>query len=208
MPATVATDTITDEDLLRRFVEGGDRASFETLIRRYQHELYNYLRRYLADDNLAEDAFQLTFVNVYQKAAQFDLSRRFRPWLYAIATNKAIDLKRHLKRRATVSLDATHSDQGVDAPISLSASIASREPTPCEAAFKNETRQRVSELVSQQPEATQILLQMVFYQGMKYAEISEVLGIPIGTVKSRVFNAMRKLNESWQRMYPNSPAAF
>jgi RNA polymerase sigma-70 factor (ECF subfamily) len=162
----------------------------------------------LADEQYAEDTFQATFVTVHQRLEQFEEGRRFRPWLYAIATNKAIDLKRHLKRRSTVSLDATHSEDGSDAPMSLSASIASREMTPFETAFRNETRERVNELLSQQSESTQVLLQMVFYQGMKYADISDALGIPVGTVKSRVFNAMRKLNESWQRMYPNSLAKF
>ncbi|MCA9133099.1 MAG: sigma-70 family RNA polymerase sigma factor, partial [Planctomycetales bacterium] len=111
MSPAVKTDTAqastTDEELLRSFVEDGDRSSFELLLRRYQHEIYSYLRRYLADDELAEDAFQLTFIRVYQKAGQFDLSRRFRPWLYGVATNQAIDLKRRDKRRPHHSLDST-----------------------------------------------------------------------------------------------------
>ena len=87
------------------FVEEQDRASFECLLRRYQHEIYNYLRRYLGDENMAEDAFQLTFVRVYQKAHQFDLSRRFRPWLYSVATNQAIDEKRKLGLEIPTGLD-------------------------------------------------------------------------------------------------------
>ncbi len=63
---------------------------------------------------------------------------------------------------------------------------------------------RVRALIHQMNEPTQQLLQMVFYQGMKYSDISEALNIPVGTVKSRVFNAMRKLNEVWQRMYPGT----
>jgi RNA polymerase sigma-70 factor (ECF subfamily) len=198
----------SDEDLLNAYRVDRSPRIFEQLVRRYERELYAFLRRFLGDEQYAEDTFQATFVTVHQRLDQFEEGRRFRPWLYAIATNKAIDLKRHLKRRSTVSLDATHADHGSETPSSLSTSIASREPTPFEAAFKNETRHQVSELLSQQPESMQVLLQMVFFQGMKYAEISDALGIPVGTVKSRVFNAMRKLNEAWQRMHPNSPASF
>jgi RNA polymerase sigma-70 factor, ECF subfamily len=193
----------SDEALLNAYRIDREPRFFEQLVRRYERELYAFLRRFLGDEQYAEDTFQATFVTVHQRLEQFEEGRRFRPWLYAIATNKAIDLKRQLKRRATISLDSTHSDQNSETPTSLAASIASVEPTPLEAAFKNETRQQVSALLSQQPESMQVLLQMVFYQGMKYAEISDALGIPVGTVKSRVFNAMRKLNESWQRMYPN-----
>ena len=88
--ASEATETIADEVLLKAWIDNRDRASFEKLLRRYQHEIYNYLRRYLGDEGMAEDAFQLTFVRVYQKAEQFDISRRFRPWLYGIATNQAL----------------------------------------------------------------------------------------------------------------------
>ena len=97
---------LTDEALLRQFVEKGDLSCFEILMRRYQQEVYSYLRRYLGDDELAEDAFQLTFVRVYQRGVQFDTSRRFRPWLYGIATHQAIDLKRSNKRQPAYSLDA------------------------------------------------------------------------------------------------------
>ena len=199
---------LSDEDLIVAYRGQHDPAIFEKLVRRYERELYAFLKRFLGDEQQSEDVFQTTFITVHQRLDQFELGRRFRPWLYAIATNKAIDLKRHLKRRATISLDATHSDRESESPVALSATVVSREADPLETAQKSETRQRVSELLARQTEPTQVLLQMVFYQGMKYSDISQALGIPVGTVKSRVFNAMRKLNETWQRMYPESPSAF
>ncbi len=81
------------KSLLRAFADQGDRASFEALVDRYKMEIYNYLRRNLGDDAMAEDAFQTTFVRVFQKSEQFDASRKFRPWLYGIATHQAIDFK-------------------------------------------------------------------------------------------------------------------
>ena len=86
-------DTLTlsnDEELLDRFRRGVSEA-FGVLLRRYQRELYGYLRRYLGDETLAEDVFQNTFLQVYLKSGQFEAGRAVRPWLYAIATNQAID---------------------------------------------------------------------------------------------------------------------
>ncbi len=104
--ATTSAESVSDEALLMAYRDTGDRSSLEALIRRYQTELFSFLRRYLGDDCLAEDAFQLTFLQVHKKAALFDASRRFRPWLYGVATNQAIDLKRREKRRRHRSLDA------------------------------------------------------------------------------------------------------
>jgi len=198
MPATVATDTLTDEDLLRRFVDGGDRVSFETLIRRYQHELYNYLRRYLADDNLAEDAFQLTFVNVYQKAAQFDLSRRFRPWLYSVATNQAIDLKRRDKRRSHQSLDA----EGIASDTrstSQAATIPDYRVPENDPLVDAELRESMRLAIEEVGEPGRSALELIYLQGMAYKDAAEILNVPVGTVKSRVHSAIRKLSVIWQR---------
>src|SRR5438132_9613746 len=89
----------TDEALLAR-LRAGERDVFGTLVRRYERELFGYLRRYLADDDLADDVFQNTFLQVYLKIQQYEPGRPARPWLYAIATNQAIDALRRRNRRA------------------------------------------------------------------------------------------------------------
>ena len=75
------------------------------LVHRYERELYSYLRRYLGDAAMAEDAFQGTFLQIHLKCGQFEPGRKFRPWLYTIATNQAIDAQRRNKRHRMVSLD-------------------------------------------------------------------------------------------------------
>src|SRR5690242_1002358 len=82
---------LTDEELLVRYRDHADRQAFSQLVHRYERELYSYLRRYLGDATMAEDAFQATFLQVHLKCDQFEQGRRFRPWLYTIATNQAID---------------------------------------------------------------------------------------------------------------------
>ena len=77
---------------------------FETLVKRYERELYNYLRRFLNNQVLAEDAFQATFMQVHLKCHLYDASRKVRPWLYTVATNQAIDIQRRNRRHRLVSL--------------------------------------------------------------------------------------------------------
>jgi RNA polymerase sigma-70 factor (ECF subfamily) len=194
----VADSSTTDETLLREFVELGNRGSFETLLRRYQHEIYNYLRRYLADDNLAEDAFQLTFLRVYQKASHFDLSRRFRPWLYGVATNQAIDLKRRIKRRSHQSLDVSsdNSDSRVSTPAAAIPDHRAAETDPLvEAEFRDSMRAAIEEV----GEPGRSALELVYLQGLAYKDAAEILDVPVGTVKSRVHSAIRKLAAIWER---------
>jgi RNA polymerase sigma-70 factor (ECF subfamily) len=190
----------TDELLIEGYRDSGDTALFETIVRRYERELYAFLRRFLGDAQKAEDAFQATFITVYQRLDQFESGRRFRPWLYAVATNKAIDFKRQAKRQALLSLDVSWSeDKSSSAANTLASKVVSKEQDPAETALESEVREQVREMIGKLNEPTQLLIQMAFYQGMKYSDISEALGIPIGTVKSRVFNAMRKLSQFWKR---------
>src|SRR5438309_8084608 len=96
----------SDEQLLAEY-RGGDKGKFAVLVLRYQRELYHFLVRFLGDRAAAEDVFQETFLQVHQSADQFDPQRRFRPWLFTIAANKARDLMRSQARRPTNPLQAT-----------------------------------------------------------------------------------------------------
>src|SRR5271168_1722475 len=104
----------TDEQLLAEYRQQGDRQAFAQLVHRYERELFSYLRRYLGDAEMAEDAFQATFLQVHRKCDQFEEGRRFRPWLYTIATNQAIDAQRRNKRHRNLSLDRNPKGEGRD----------------------------------------------------------------------------------------------
>lgn len=108
----------TDEQLLAR-LRVGDREVFGPLVRRYERELFGYLRRYVGDDDLADDVFQNTFVQVFVKIAQYEPGRPARPWIYAIATNQAIDALRRRNRRADQRADAIvlPDEDGVARPL-------------------------------------------------------------------------------------------
>jgi RNA polymerase sigma-70 factor (ECF subfamily) len=187
----------TDECLIAEYRSTGDRAFFETLIRRYEREIYSYLRRYIGNAEMAEDAFQGTFLQVHLKCHQFDSDRRFRPWLYAIATNQAIDVQRRNKRHRMVSLDRSSGEKD-DRGNSWSEKLVGDAPDPLLAASSGESSQWVNDSVESLGESMQQVIQLVYYQGLKYREAAEALGIPVGTVKSRLHAAVQRLGLLWE----------
>jgi RNA polymerase sigma-70 factor, ECF subfamily len=190
-----AAEPPSDEDLLERFRTSGDEDAFAAMVRRYELELFNYLRRYLGNAEMAEDVFQATFLQIYLKKESFEQGRRFRPWLYTIATNQAIDAQRRNKRHKMVSLDnRTGGDDDVGALVEM---LAGRDPTADQKLEGEEAKAWVREAVDELPDPLRSALLLVYHQGMKYREAAETLGIPVGTVKSRLHSAILKLNESW-----------
>ena len=184
----------TDEALLEQFCDRGDEASFEVLVHRYEQELFNYLRRYLGQAEMAEDVFQATFLQIYLKKEQFQQGRRFRPWLYTIATNQAIDAQRRNKRHRMVSLDNRRGDDDVAALVEV---LAGNDPTAAQRCEQEEAKAWVRAAVDDLPDQLKATLLLVYHQGLKYREAADALGIPVGTVKSRLHSALVKLNESW-----------
>ena len=189
---------LTDEELIRRYRDAGDRDAFARLVQRYERELYSYLRRYLNDAELAEDAFQNTFLQVHLKCDSFDDGRRFRPWLYTVATNQAIDARRRTKRHRIMSLDRTGtSDEGSEVGKLLDL-LESNESNPLLQASSAEQQAWVRQAMDDLPEHLSCVLNLVYFQGLKYRDAAEALDIPVGTVKSRVHAAVLNLHSAWK----------
>ena len=186
----------TDEQLVVQYRTSGDREVFALLVRRYERELYSYLRRYLGNAEMAEDVFQATFLQVHLKCDRFDANRRFRPWLYTVATNQAIDAQRRNKRHRMVSLDRPVSADNVDIGALVDL-LEGDERDPLENVSQLERGQWVQEALDGLSESMRSVVHLVYYQGMKYREAAEILDIPVGTVKSRLHAAIIKLYETW-----------
>lgn len=193
---------VSDEQLLLAHRDQADRDAFNQLVHRYERELFSYLRRYLGDASMAEDAFQATFLQVHLKGDQFEAGRKFRPWLYTIATNQAIDAQRRNKRHRSVSLDRNTRPEGSDDVAALIDLLASNEPAPESNLDATHQRQWIRDAVESLPEALRQAVSLVYYQGLKYREAADILDIPVGTVKSRLHSAILKLNESWMASHP------
>jgi RNA polymerase sigma-70 factor (ECF subfamily) len=180
-----------DEELLLQYAENGNREAFEELVYRYERKLYNYLRRYLGDEQLAEDAFQSTFLQVHLKCRQFEPDRRLQPWIFRIAINQANDLLRRNRRHKAFSLDRGRREETT--PLDFLEDSLARPGQRLESA---EDRQRIGAALETLPERLKQLLILVMYQGLKYREAADVLGIPVGTVKSRLHNAVQTLRKA------------
>lgn len=197
-PEAPSAETPTDEELLLAYRSSGDRGAFEQLVGRYETELYSYLRNYLGHAQMAEDAFQATFLQVHLKCDQFEPGRRVRPWLYTVATNQAIDAQRRNRRHRMVSLDRRHSMDGSDDDDggTLMNLLDSQDTDPVEQFSLEEDSQAVRDAIDQLPEPLRRVVLLVYFQGLKYREAAEALSIPVGTVKSRLHTAVARLNET------------
>lgn len=185
---------ITDEDLLIRYRDEGRPSDFSALVHRYEKELYRYLTRYLGDASLADDVFQNTFLQVHLKRGLFEDGRPVRPWLYAIATHQAVDALRKAGRHPTISLDQRTNKHDVD-PSSLVDLLVSDVPGPLAELQGDERKEWVRASIARLPETLRQTLLLAYYDDLKYREIAEILGIPVGTVKSRLHAALAKLHE-------------
>ena len=201
VPPADPMNALSDEELLIRF-RAGETGAFAVLVRRYERELYGYLRRYVNDSTLAEDVFQNTFLQLYLKSAQYEAGRPVRPWLYTIATRQAIDALRRQNRHAVVSLEQAVPDEAEGEAQNLIETLPGAVPGPYDQTAERERRDRVRLEVDRLPEFLRQVLILAYYQGLKYREIAEVLEIPVGTVKSRLHAALVKLQEAWTATVP------
>jgi RNA polymerase sigma-70 factor (ECF subfamily) len=196
--------SLSDEELLLGYRQSSEPSLFQELVRRYERELYSYLRRYLGDAEMAEDAFQAAFLQVHLKCDQYEPGRAFRPWLYTIATNQAIDAQRRSRRHRMVSLDRSSPKDGEDVGKLLDL-LTSKEPTAPAQLNAAERAAWLHAAVEQLPEGLRDVVHLVYFQELKYREAAEALNIPVGTVKSRMHAAVAKLNEIWNQSQPPSP---
>jgi len=203
-PATGSTphgresfNSVADEALIIRYRDQRDVSAFEELIHRYEKPLFNYLLRYLGDAALAEDVFQATFLRLHEKCGLYTPGRRLRPWLYSIATHQAIDALRKERRHAVISLDEKHSGAGADATALLEM-LRSRTSSPLQQLEERERAEWTRRAVDALPHDVRVAILLIYFHGFKYHEAAESLGLPLGTLKSRVHKGLILLNQAWR----------
>ncbi len=158
----------------------GDRQAFSELVRRHREGVVNVVYRMCGDANLAEDAAQEAFIRAWQHLRSYRPRSPFRNWLYRIATNVALDALRREKETVDIdTLELAISDNGPQAIV--------------EGAERGE---RVRQAVLALPSASRAVLVLREYEGLSYREIVETLGIPMGTVMSRLNYARSRLREA------------
>jgi RNA polymerase sigma-70 factor (ECF subfamily) len=190
------SESSSDEQLMDRF-RHGERRCFECLVERYQRELFHFLVRFLGDRAAAEDTFQETFLQVHQSANQFDMDRRFRPWLFTIAANKARDLRRSMGRRATSPLQATV-NLGEEEGNQFIDLMAASGDLPGDKLEREELARRVRATVNEMPDSLREILLLSYFDQFPYKQIGDILAIPLGTVKSRLHTAVADFANRWK----------
>jgi len=185
----------TDEQLLHDYREG-DRAAFETLMLRYRNELLHFLIRFLGSRAAAEDVFQETFLQIHLSADTFDVERRFKPWLFTIAANKARDYHRRNAKRSALSLDASPGEDGER--VGFVDLLDAELPTPEAPILDSERSGLVKDVVDSLPAHLREILLLSYFQRMSYNQIADALQIPLGTVKSRLHSAVSAFAKAWR----------
>ncbi|MCP4707517.1 MAG: sigma-70 family RNA polymerase sigma factor [Planctomycetes bacterium] len=177
---------ITDEQLIDLF-RGGDAHAFTQLVKRYEKELYNFLLRFVGRGSMAEDIFQETFLQVHISVDTLQSNRRFRPWLYTIASNKARDHLRSKARRPTVQITGAEDDEDTG---NIWDYLTTEETTAEDILMKKQQKDMVRRVVDQLPDHLRQILILAYFSQLSYQEMAEVLEIPLGTVKSRLHSAV------------------
>lgn len=190
-----------DEDRLIRDCKEGRTEAFGELVRRYQDRLFNTVYRLLDDAEDSRDVVQEAFISAYQNLASFKGDSRFFTWLYRIAVNSAITHKR--KQRGTLRLFRSGDSNAGTEPAD--ASLSSRPDYHLEV---TEEEQRIQEALSHLSPEHRTVLVMKDIDGEKYETMAEVLGVPIGTIRSRLHRARMELRDVLlqQEKRHNSPS--
>ena len=185
----------SDEDLLLEYRLTSRRELFEELVRRYEHSLFAYLRRSTGNAEDAEEIFQSTFLKVHARCEQFEEGRKFRPWLYRIATNIAIDRARLGQRRLKYNVESDY-ESNDENDIGVLQHTVGCEPLPFDNADTKEQMERLHHAIADLPENLRDVLNLVYFQGLSYRDAAEILGVPFGTIKTRLSSAYSKLHST------------
>ena len=161
------------ETTLIRDAAAGDLAAFEQLVRAYQQPVWRFLRRLLGDDGVAEDVAQETFLRVFRRLPTFTFQAKFSTWVFQIARNASVDELRSRQRRSR---------------------LASLAPPPTPSTAMPEARAEIDAALASLPVDLREAVVLVEVLGLRYHEAARVLGVPEGTVKSRMFSARSRLH--------------
>jgi RNA polymerase sigma-70 factor, ECF subfamily len=169
---------VSDGELISR-VGNGDRSAFEALYRRYSRPVFGLALRRLGDRGRAEDAVQETFASVWRAARSYRPERGpGAPWLYAVARNAIVDNGR-VRREPPVERADEHSD----------------EETPADRAESSWVAWRVHRSLAELPENERMVIELAYWGGRSQSEIADLLGVPLGTVKTRTRTGLARLAE-------------
>ena len=175
----------SDEQLMSLF-QGGDENAYIELVNRYKDKLINFIFNYLGDLESSEDVVQETMIKLYQKKHYYKEIAKFSTWLYTIAKNLAnTELRKRKQRKTTLLSQFSKDDKTYELP--------SNDPEPGQEVQTYIVNKIIRDAVDQLSEKFKIVIVLRDIQGLSYEDISEIINVPIGTVKSRINRARLQL---------------
>ena len=184
---------MTEADLIRRCARG-DEDAYRELVERLEKPLVAFIRRYVVEENLAEDLFQETFVRVVKTLGTFRPEASLTTWIFTIARNLCLDHLKAKKRHREVSMDAGETGDG-SRDADFREVLRSPQGEPGGLAEDQEEGARLRKAIGELPEAKREALVLRVFSGLSYAEIARITDAPVGTVKFRVHDAVQELTK-------------
>ena len=182
-------DRAAESNVIRRAL-AGDQKAYEEILNRYRPGIFNLVLRMVRNREEAEDIVQETFIKAFNALSTFSEEYALSTWLYKIALNNCIDHFRK-KKLQTLSLDKPLEGKDSD----LKRELPDRGLTPEGAVLRSERHQLVREAIEKLPEHYRRVIVMRHQEERSYEEIAQILGVPLGTVKARIFRARELLKK-------------
>jgi len=168
-----------DEDIvLKQRIIARDQSAMKLIYDKHSRALFQFARNYLSDPNDAQDIVHETMMELWRNAERFEGRSSLKSWIYSIARNKSIDRNRKARRLQYTDEVPDREDSGL---------------SPHDIAEASQDHSLVRDCVEKLPDAHRQIIHLVFFQSLSYQEISDLEGIPLGTVKTRVLHAKKKL---------------
>ena len=179
-----------EEQLIRR-AQQGDNGAFEELLLLHQKKVYNLCLRMSANTDDALDLSQEAFIRAWRSLGQYQFEASFSTWLFRLTSNICIDFLRRKKRRQETSLTESYDDSDEGAELS----VPDMQPSPEQQAMTNETKIELARAMERLSPEHREILQLRVIEDLQYEQIADILGVRVGTVKSRLARARLSLRK-------------
>ncbi|MDF1610793.1 RNA polymerase sigma factor [Stygiobacter electus] len=185
---------LTDEELIKEFQDNNTLKAYEILVKRYKDPLMNFVYRYLGDKDSCTDVVQETMIKFYLNKDSYRSFAKFSTWIYTIAANLAKNELKRRKRRTIFSIDNNDDEKS----LQIEDKMFLQPDRATDSEIKNEIIQKA--LLKVKPVYREVVI-LRDIQDLSYEEISEITGLPIGTVKSKINRGRAQLQKLLKNIY-------
>lgn len=182
---------MTDEQLIDR-IRQGESEAYRVLIERHKNYIYTLVYRMVGHRETAEDLTQEVFVKLFRSLSHFRGDAKFTTWLYRTTANLVTDFRRSQKRKPYEAL--------LD---KMKGWLSDSREQPEEAVLLKDDQQQMQQLLMQLPDKYRLVVYLYHYKQLSYQEMSEVSGLPVKTIETRLYRAKAMLKDKWLEVYPH-----